>query len=49
MLLCKHCTSERKSKNSLIQHEIKCPSNPERKYSSGMLGKKVEISSPLDE
>lgn len=40
MLLCNHCTGERKSKNSLIQHEIKCPSNPERKYSSGMLGKK---------
>ena len=30
MNICKYCNSERKNKNSLRQHEIRCPSNPNR-------------------
>lgn len=30
MLNCKYCDSERKNKNSLAQHEIRCKENPER-------------------
>lgn len=30
-LFCKYCGKEHKSKMSLIQHEIRCPKNPDRK------------------
>jgi len=41
MFICQYCNSERKNKNSLAQHEIRCKSNPERiEPSYGMLGKK---------
>lgn len=30
MLTCKYCGSERKNKNSLAQHEIRCKNNPNR-------------------
>lgn len=36
---CKYCGSLRKSKKSLVQHELKCPSNDQRVYKNGMSGK----------
>lgn len=33
-LICKFCNKECKSKNSLIQHEIRCKENPDRQYSN---------------
>jgi very-short-patch-repair endonuclease len=32
---CKYCESERKNKNSLAQHERRCPHNPDRLDTSG--------------
>jgi len=40
MLKCKFCQKECKSENSLRNHERCCPSNPNRVYKNGMLGKK---------
>ena len=40
MLICQFCMKECKNKNSLAQHERCCPSNPNRNYKNGMLGKK---------
>ena len=40
LFICRYCGSERKNKISLSQHEIKCPSNLDRNYQNGMLGKK---------
>lgn len=37
--ICQHCRSQRKSRNSLLAHEVTCPSNPVRKYKNGMTGK----------
>ncbi len=34
-LFCKYCQKECKNKNSLIQHEIRCPKNPDKLESSG--------------
>lgn len=38
MLICKHCSNERKSLKSLLNHERLCPSNPDRKYVSRTIG-----------
>ena len=40
MFICQHCCKECKSANSLRNHERCCPSNPNRVYKNGMLGKK---------
>lgn len=40
MLICKHCGKECKNENSLRNHERTCPSNENRVYRNGMLGKK---------
>lgn len=40
MLLCKYCGKECKNENSHRNHERCCPSNPDRNYKNGMLGKK---------
>lgn len=39
MLVCKYCNDERKNKNSLAQHEIRCQLNPYRIINSGFKGK----------
>jgi len=39
MLICKYCGSERKNKNSLAQHEIRCKSNDNRIINNGFKGK----------
>jgi len=41
MLICKHCSNERKSLKSLVNHERLCPNNPTRKYVSHTLGKEA--------
>lgn len=43
-LFCKFCQKECKNKNSLIQHEIRCYINPERKISKGKSSIKGEKS-----
>jgi len=44
LFICKYCNDERKNRNSLAQHELRCPKNLNRKlnrnYRNGMLGKK---------
>lgn len=40
MMTCKFCEKEYESKRSYAQHVIKCPMNPDRKYTNGMSGKK---------
>lgn len=40
MLICKFCSKECKNDNSLRNHERLCPSNADRVYTNGMLGKK---------
>ena len=35
-LNCKFCTKEFKSRNALIQHELRCPNNPKRKDFSNL-------------
>lgn len=40
MLICKFCCKECKNQNSLRNHERTCPSNEDRVYKNGMLGKK---------
>lgn len=42
IFICKFCLQESKkqNKNSLVNHERCCPSNPDRKYRNGMAGKK---------
>lgn len=40
MLVCQYCSKECKSKNSHTNHERTCPSNIDRIYKNGMLGKK---------
>jgi hypothetical protein len=40
MLTCKFCSKECKNNNSLKNHERLCPSNVDRIYINGMLGKK---------
>lgn len=40
MLVCSYCGKECKNVNSLRNHERCCPSNPDRNYKNGMLGKK---------
>ena len=37
---CIYCDSQRKNKNSLINHERCCPQNPNRVYKNGMTGKR---------
>lgn len=37
MFNCKFCDSERKNKNSLVQHQIRCPKNPDKMDSSNAL------------
>ncbi|MGL6053491.1 MAG: hypothetical protein ACRC16_26545 [Aeromonas salmonicida] len=39
MFICQHCNGERKSRKSLLAHEVTCPNNPSRKISRGMKGK----------
>ena len=39
MLICQYCQSERKTKQSHIQHERTCPQNANRIYKNGMTGK----------
>jgi hypothetical protein len=39
MYICKFCKSARKNNNSLKNHELRCPSNPDRNYVSYTLGK----------
>lgn len=39
MFECKYCKKEF-SKRAIKNHEIRCPSNPNREYKNGMLGKK---------
>lgn len=36
--ICKYCQDERKNHRGLTQHELKCPSNPSRKYKSYTVG-----------
>ena len=40
MYICQYCNKECKNSNSHKNHERTCPSNPNRKYNNGMLGKK---------
>jgi len=40
LFICKFCNSERKNKNSWLNHERLCPKNLNRNYTPGMLGKK---------
>lgn len=40
MLLCQYCNKTSKNENSHRNHERCCPSNPNRNYKNGMLGKK---------
>ena len=40
MLTCKFCNKQCKNNNSLKNHERLCPSNADRVYTNGMLGKK---------
>ena len=40
MLICKFCSKECKNDNSLRNHQRLCPSNLDRVYQNGMLGKK---------
>ena len=40
LFICNYCGSERKNANSWINHERCCPSNPNRNYKNGMIGKK---------
>lgn len=37
-MICKFCEKELKNKNSLAQHESRCPQNKDRKYKNGMTG-----------
>lgn len=39
-MICNYCRKECKNNNSLKNHERCCPSNSNRKYKNGMLGKK---------
>lgn len=39
LFICSYCCSERKNKNSWLNHERTCPSNPNRNYKNGMTGK----------
>ena len=39
LFICRYCGSERKNKNSWLNHERTCPKNLNRKYTPGMLGK----------
>lgn len=39
LFICQYCGSERKNKNSWLNHERTCPENSNRKYVPGMLGK----------
>lgn len=41
LFICSYCCSERKNKNSWLNHERTCPSNPNRNYKNGMTGKKA--------
>lgn len=41
MYICQHCAKECKNTNSHKNHERICPSNKERVYKNGMLGKKA--------
>lgn len=40
IFICRYCEDKRKNNNSLKNHEIRCPQNPDRKCQNGMLGKK---------
>lgn len=40
LFICQFCGSNRKNKNSWLNHERTCPSNTNRVYSNGMTGKK---------
>lgn len=40
LFICQYCSTERKNNNSLKNHQVRCPSNLNRKYQNGMLGKK---------
>ena len=40
MLTCSFCSKTAKNLNSHKQHVLRCPSNPDRRYKNGMLGKK---------
>lgn len=44
MLICKFCGKECKNDNSLRNHERTCPSNKDRVYKNGMLGKRGKRS-----
>ena len=39
LFICSYCCSERKNKNSWLNHERTCLSNPNRNYKNGMTGK----------
>ena len=39
-LFCQYCGKVKHNKNSLVQHEIRCPENSERTYVNGKTGKK---------
>lgn len=39
LFICSYCCSERKNKNSWLNHERTCPSNHNRNYKNGMIGK----------
>lgn len=52
MLNCKFCNSERKNKNSLSQHQVRCPKNPDKIDSSkslkAMQKSKIEEGKPFN-